>query len=119
MNSSIDTSAAEAKAALSIDFTAVTTKPVASEYHDGPTHITHKGKRYKVQGTIISSDVQGSSVKIYIPLRLPGGSFGHPVVWVHHRIEYGMLTKAQQKTFFPLRHFRRTWGKTFKFPKAA
>lgn len=97
----------------------VTTKRTVSEYHDGPAFITHDGQRYKVEGVTISWDVIGSHVSIYVPLKLPGGSFGNPVVWVYHYLGYNMLTKAQQKRFFPRRYFTKTWGKNFKFPKAA
>lgn len=97
----------------------VTTKPVVSEYHTGPTSVTHKGKRYRVQSVIVSCDVTASFLGIYVPLKLPGGSFGNRVVWIYHHLNYTELTKAQRKRFFPRRYFTKTWGKNFRFPKAA
>jgi hypothetical protein len=82
-----------------------------SEYHDGPDFITHRGMRYKVQGIVLSWNVVGSDVRVWVPLKLPGEKLS----WVYHVIHYNALTTVQKKRFFPRRKFTKTWGKKFKF----
>jgi hypothetical protein len=81
----------------------VTDTPEPSEYiGDTPREITHKGKTYKVQHTIVSCDVWGSFVKIFIPIRLPG----EKLMYCIHTIGFRDLTWPQRRRFFPRRAFR-------------